>query len=552
MKTRICILLFLACLPFHHCIAQLLLENPSFEYNGAPSPHKAPEGWLECFTPDGQPGNWQCSTPPSSGSSYIGLIYEPNSVAPLPGELYPSHWIEGVGQRFDLKKGLTYEFTIDLAYSDQYVDANGNALFPGILQVFGGPFAGVFSNSCGPNNEDQVLLWASPVIAHPEWLTYPVTFTPLEDFQYILFKIQGSSIGNLEFNKSNVLLDNISRIKHNGPLEVRGIEDKTICQGECISLNGTYAEGGTWAYQYAWESIPVGFTSNQQDPGNVCPQADTKYILTVTDGQSTKKDTVEAVVKPSPAADAGSDVTICPGTSVQLTATGGTSYKWFPADGLDDPEKANPIASPLKNTTYTVVVRNGTECESSDQVEVALNPAPHAAFKYDKDSMVVQFYGTSENGAYQWLWDFGDRSTVSTEQNPVHVYANFNETYDVVLKVWNMCGIDSVIFPIMIDGTAGSGNVGIGEQNIQAEPNIYPNPFNEAVKIDYYLQELANVRLELYDITGRLIFTTPGALELPGIHFRQLNRELFGSGKGMYFIRLSVGKKMHLVPVVLE
>src|SRR5690606_27220007 len=55
--------------------------------------------------------------------------------------------------------------------------------------------------------------------------------------------------------------------------------------------------------------------------------------------------------------------TICPGESVQLYAIGGSSYSWGPADLLDDPSSANPIATIWEATTFTVEVES--ECGSS-------------------------------------------------------------------------------------------------------------------------------------------------------------------------------------------
>ncbi|MFT5820585.1 MAG: gliding motility-associated-like protein [Crocinitomix sp.] len=50
--------------------------------------------------------------------------------------------------------------------------------------------------------------------------------------------------------------------------------------------------------------------------------------------------------------------TICPGTSVQLFAIGGDSYTWGPADVLDDPSSADPIATITEETTFTVTIES--------------------------------------------------------------------------------------------------------------------------------------------------------------------------------------------------
>jgi gliding motility-associated-like protein len=55
--------------------------------------------------------------------------------------------------------------------------------------------------------------------------------------------------------------------------------------------------------------------------------------------------------------------TICPGESVELWAIGGDTYLWGPADVLDDPTSANPIATIWEETTFTVIV--GSSCGTS-------------------------------------------------------------------------------------------------------------------------------------------------------------------------------------------
>lgn len=51
---------------------------------------------------------------------------------------------------------------------------------------------------------------------------------------------------------------------------------------------------------------------------------------------------------------------ICRGDSVQLLVTGGANYTWTPASTLSNASIANPWAKPTANTTYQVVVTDGT------------------------------------------------------------------------------------------------------------------------------------------------------------------------------------------------
>jgi hypothetical protein len=60
---------------------------------------------------------------------------------------------------------------------------------------------------------------------------------------------------------------------------------------------------------------------------------------------------------------------VCTSIPVQLNATGGSNYSWSPTAGLNNPNIANPIATPSSTTTYIVQSTNGS-CVLSDTVVV--------------------------------------------------------------------------------------------------------------------------------------------------------------------------------------
>ncbi|GEM_PF-1971726 len=88
-----------------------------------------------------------------------------------------------------------------------------------------------------------------------------------------------------------------------------------------------------------------------------------------------------------PVIDAGPDTSICAGGQVLLggfpTAMGGSGnfyYSWTPTTSLDDGTKANPLASPMSQTTYSLTVTDAVSaCVSQpDYVTVQINPLPSA------------------------------------------------------------------------------------------------------------------------------------------------------------------------------
>lgn len=75
---------------------------------------------------------------------------------------------------------------------------------------------------------------------------------------------------------------------------------------------------------------------------------------------------------------AGADKTITPGGSVQLegSATGGVTsytYLWSPTAWLSNPAIADPVATPLSTTEYTLMVTGANGCSGSDIVNIIVS-----------------------------------------------------------------------------------------------------------------------------------------------------------------------------------
>jgi hypothetical protein len=82
---------------------------------------------------------------------------------------------------------------------------------------------------------------------------------------------------------------------------------------------------------------------------------------------------VEAVLL-SPQISTSGNVVLTVEDSVQLNATGGISYQWFPSEGLSDSNTDSPKASPLLTTTYYVLVTDEQGCILTDSLRVTVVP----------------------------------------------------------------------------------------------------------------------------------------------------------------------------------
>lgn len=140
----------------------------------------------------------------------------------------------------------------------------------------------------------------------------------------------------------------------------------TICEGSGYQVN---IPGYT---TYSW--TPTTGVSNPSI-GNpiLSPTSTTTYTLSVTDACSNvQTQTIAINVTPLPTVNATGTATVCAGTGTPLLATGGTSYSWSPATGLDNAAIANPTATPASTTTYTVT-GTANSCSTTASVTVTVN-----------------------------------------------------------------------------------------------------------------------------------------------------------------------------------
>lgn len=152
----------------------------------------------------------------------------------------------------------------------------------------------------------------------------------------------------------------------------------TLCPGENVGLvlNGS---NGSIQWQESSDGItwsPIGGATSATLVQN--PTSETWYRACVVDGtcDPVYSDTTHVLISDLQA-DAGPDQSICNGSSVMLggspSGSGGTapySYVWTPNASLNASNVANPLATPVANTSYVLTVTDADGCTALDTVEV--------------------------------------------------------------------------------------------------------------------------------------------------------------------------------------
>ncbi|MFH1005176.1 MAG: gliding motility-associated C-terminal domain-containing protein [Bacteroidota bacterium] len=196
--------------------------------------------------------------------------------------------------------------------------------------------------------------------------------------------------------------------------------DQTVCAGVKVTLT---ASGGT---SYSW-------SGGVQNGVAFTPTATTTYTVTVTNSNGcTATDNVVVNVNPLPAVNAGLDKTVCAGTNVTLTASGGTSYSW--SGGVQNGVAFTPVAT----TTYTVTTTNSCGT-ASDNVVITVASLPTA--NAGKDTTIfIRGNGNAYlhgSGGTIYLWTPGTNLSCTNCANPI---ANPLTTTSYILEVTDSNG----------------------------------------------------------------------------------------------------------------
>jgi hypothetical protein len=148
------------------------------------------------------------------------------------------------------------------------------------------------------------------------------------------------------------------------------VTTQTICLGQSVQLTAP----STGARRYSWSPATGLDDSNIYNP-IAMPTTSTVYTLSVYDADWNVTQFVYIINVSVPIASAGPDVYVCSGDSAQFFASGGVSYSWSPAAGLNSTTVANPLVYTTATTTYTVTVTNMSGCTATDQVTVYVTRA---------------------------------------------------------------------------------------------------------------------------------------------------------------------------------
>jgi gliding motility-associated-like protein len=146
-----------------------------------------------------------------------------------------------------------------------------------------------------------------------------------------------------------------------------------LCEQATLQLTAT---GGT---NYYWTG-PNSFVANGDTVSlkNIQTINAGKYYVLVKNVDGCEKlDSTTVVINTSPTATtAFADTSICEGQSLKLKSSGGDTYQWIPTTGLDNSSSSSPLAQPIIETKYKVIVTDQFNCTDTAYTNVKVIKKP--------------------------------------------------------------------------------------------------------------------------------------------------------------------------------
>ncbi len=211
-----------------------------------------------------------------------------------------------------------------------------------------------------------------------------------------------------------------------------------ICVGDTVQLNGRNGQTYLWSPSATLSNDTI---SNPQ----AFPTTTTTYRL-ISDYYCNSDTLYATVVVDSIISNIKPDTTICEGTTINLWATGGSSYNWYPTTGMTNPTIATPQVTPTVSTRYYVDITSVNGCVTTDSITIdfhndVMSISPDTSMCIGQS---INLTGTG-GGTYSWNPTGSSTSTISVTPSSTTVY-----TLNVVSP--NGCNLsDSVVVTVFND-----------------------------------------------------------------------------------------------------
>ncbi|MDX2195876.1 MAG: hypothetical protein NW207_05620 [Cytophagales bacterium] len=261
-----------------------------------------------------------------------------------------------------------------------------------------------------------------------------------------------------------------------------GMRTVTVSSTPAIAINGTTSicTGGntvltaSGANSYTW--MPGNLSGAVQ---SVSPSGTTTYTVTGTTAQGcSAMGMLTVTVSSTPTVLVDGTMHICTGASTVLTASGTSSFVWYPGSITGNVR----MFSPTSTTTYTIVGSSGALCQNSQIFTISVSSAPTVNIAGTSNICTGGNTVLTASGANSYTWMPGNLSGAVQSVSP-----SGTTTYTVT-GANNAGCLANTIFDVLVDSNSVSGNLSVTNSQLcfgntinislsgyYGVPNIYYN-----------------------------------------------------------------------------
>lgn len=195
-------------------------------------------------------------------------------------------------------------------------------------------------------------------------------------------------------------------------------EDTFLCQGKSVTFQPS---GGV---SYTWDNNPFLSCTNCSNPV-ATPTDTTEFYVTGknADGCAARDSLIINVEQKKQVSVNPKSGTVCAGNPIQLSAIGYDNFTWTPSETLSNANIANPTATPLTSTVYTVTSTDKAGCFSqSASANIIANPNPTVNIIDTSVTIapggLYQINATYSADVVKWEWQPAQWLSDATIANP--------------------------------------------------------------------------------------------------------------------------------------
>jgi PKD repeat protein len=317
----------------------------------------------------------------------------------------------------------------------------------------------------------------------------------------------------------------------------------------CESSNAKFIADSTTvdsADNYTWD-----YGDGTRDTGSIVMHhyrsAGSYKVIEVVSTPNGCTDTTQQliIISPKPAPAFGA-TTVCEGNKTKFidssSITTGYSiirYVWSFGDG-DSSVIRNPEHTYAAAGKYEAELRlySNMGCDSSISKIVTVNTLPSAAFSKNvyNDSVSLVVKNPSDSALY--YWNYGD-NVKDTGKSVSHRYLH-DSLFVITLRAFNKNGCESAFTDTVKIISLDISYYKTGDIILK----VYPNPFTDAINVDYETKTTDYTEIALYDINGKKITALQQGIQPAGDHHLQLCTKDYSILPGVYFLRITRGKNV--------